>query len=100
MSEQIPNTTIQETTQSSVFLDDFRCGYLIAVDKEGKFDFRIFGKETGAIELLGLHEIASIRLHEPFEKDKLARLHTLLEKVLHTFNELITPIPDAEEVTE
>jgi hypothetical protein len=102
MSEETTTiNTSQETLQTtaSLDLDKFLCGYMIAIDEENKFDFRVFGKRTGAVELLGLHEIANIRLHEPFERDKLAHTNAYLEKIVKLFNELLTEAsPPSDQV--
>jgi hypothetical protein len=84
----------------SLSLDNFRCGYIIAIDKDGEYSFRVFGQEPGTIELLGLHEIAHMKLHEPFERGKLSQLTGLLEQTVKVLNELMTvetPPPDVQE---
>jgi hypothetical protein len=39
--------------------EDLKIGYVVGITPDGKFIFRVMGKEKGLLELLGIHEYAS-----------------------------------------
>lgn len=41
-----------------------KVGYVVGINGEGMFDFQVFGSEPGLVELLGLHQYASLRIQK------------------------------------
>jgi len=62
--------------------ENFKCGYMIALDAEDKFVFETFGTEVGQVQLLGLHEIANMKLHDPIEQKKFQKLYELMQNMM------------------
>lgn len=83
--EAVSQESTQENVQENVQADptkDIKVGYYVALKKDGEISFEILGNEVGIIELMGLHEMAGLRLHEPLETAKLQQVNQALTLIL------------------
>jgi hypothetical protein len=46
---------------------DLRMGYIVGITEEGNFVFDVVGKNQGLLELLGLHDFATIKVKQALE---------------------------------
>jgi len=61
----LPQSTaeVTEAQKPEVFnADELQIGYLVGLDPEGNFVFRVFGKSQGLVELMGVHAHACRRV--------------------------------------
>jgi hypothetical protein len=84
--------------------ESFKCGYMIALDREDKFVFETFGTEVGTVQLLGLNEIAKMKIHDPIEQKKFQKLYELMQNMMRVVTVALsmsnTPPPASPAPTE
>lgn len=51
--------------------EDFKVGYAVGMTPEGEFVFQVFGKDTGLVELLGIHRYGGMRVKQIFESKQM-----------------------------
>jgi len=98
MDEQTTELTTAAPEEKPQDLNDiFKVGFLVGVKQDGSFDFNVFGKEQGIVELMGLCNFATNQVNllaDNSLKQGLPLLANMLASISREVNELKKKMED------
>lgn len=104
MSNEVQTEEGTEVVDEAIDVDQMRAGYYVAIDDTGNFQFRLFGKACGAVEVSGLHAYATRRItdvidarekrNSPLLRELAKLLLNVQQEVRQLANKVDPPKPD------
>lgn len=85
----------EQTPEPEVELEH---GYVVGLDKDGKFVFQLLGKKSGLVELLGIHQYANRqvdRLVDSQMNNNSAFVSNLVEQCYRDLKQTLSKIQDS-----
>lgn len=79
VAEPLPVEQVGQTTPLKS-LDDFKVGYIVALTEDDNFVFDVFGSQKGLLEVMGLHQHATLRVNQIHNQSQMAG-DTLINEV-------------------
>jgi ATP-dependent 26S proteasome regulatory subunit len=87
-------TEESQSTEQQLQLADLKVGYVVGLTDDGNFVFDIFGKKKGLVEILGLHQHASLRVQVLYNQTQMSgdALVNEIGKALSVLNQKLDQI--------
>jgi hypothetical protein len=75
-------TNKKELPEDTKPVEEVQCGYIVALKKDGSLVFEFLGETQGLVEILGLHQFASLKINEPLRRSELEPIHKVINGIL------------------